>query len=137
LYRQQVTAEPARADLRVSYANVLRFLNYREEAVSENRVALELDPANIEACLNLGNLAREEGDRAEARRWFERTLDLAPSSDLPAGQRRDYLEFAREALAELDGLPGPGWRPEGPARLLTLGPAWIQPQPATARQPGR
>jgi tetratricopeptide (TPR) repeat protein len=137
LYRQQVTAEPTRADLRVSYANVLRFLNYREEAVSEYRAALELDPANIEACLNLGDLAREDGDRAGARRWFERTLDLAPSSDLPVEQRRDYLGFAREALAELDGPPGRGWRPEEPARPPTLGPAWIQPRPATARQPGR
>jgi tetratricopeptide (TPR) repeat protein len=137
LYRQQVMAEPTRADLRVSYANVLRFLGYREEAVSEYRVGLELDPANIEACLNLGNLAYEDGDREEARRWFERTLDLAPSSHLPVEQRQNYREFARAALAELDGPPGVGRRPKGPTRPLTLGPAWIQPRPTTARQPGR
>ena len=137
LYRQQVLAEPTRADLRVSYANVLRFLNYREEAVAEYRVAVELDPANIEACLNLGNLAYEEGEREDAGRWFERTVELAPSSSLPLEQRQNYGEFAREALAELHGSSGVGQRPERPTWPLTLGPTWVQPQPALARQPGR
>ena len=137
LYRQQVMAEPTRADLRVSYANVLRFLNYREEAVAEYRAAVELDPANIEACLNLGTLAYEAGDREEAGRWFERTLALAPSSSLPLEQRQNYVEFAREALAELNGSSDVGRRPERPTRPLTLGPTWVQSQPAIARQPGR
>ncbi|MCL5962263.1 MAG: tetratricopeptide repeat protein, partial [Chloroflexi bacterium] len=79
MYRQKVEAEPNRADLRVRYANVLRFLGYGEEAIEQYRVALRLEPSNLEAYLNLGRFARGAGDLAEARRMFQSILTQAPS----------------------------------------------------------
>jgi tetratricopeptide (TPR) repeat protein len=112
LYRQRVEAEPDRADPRVRYANILRFLGDREEASEHYQAALRLEPANLEAYLNLGRLARATGDRAEARRMFESVVAQAPSSRLPRKTREEYVEAAAEELDELDEpfeRSGTGW----------------------------
>lgn len=101
MYRQSVEAEPRRADLRVRYANVLQFLGDLEGATEQYRAALDLEPANLEAYLNLGRMAQAAGDRAEARRMFESILAQAPSSRLPRKTRADYVEVATEELDEL------------------------------------
>src|SRR5207245_2708013 len=80
MYSRQVEAEPDNADLRVRYANVLRFLGRREAAMLQYRGAIRADPANVEACASLGALARESGDRTEARQMLQRVLELAPDS---------------------------------------------------------
>jgi tetratricopeptide (TPR) repeat protein len=123
--RREVAAEPFRPDLRLGYANVLRFLNYREEAVSEYRAAIDLDPANVEAYLNLAILVREDGDLDEARQLFERVVELAPRSRLPGGQRRNYVDYAREALAELKG--------DRPPRDPSASPFVLEPMEAPIR----
>jgi hypothetical protein len=101
LYRQQVEVEPHRADLRVRYANVLRFLGYRDEAIEQYRAALGRESANLEASLNLGRLAREAGDRVEARRMFEDVITQALQTQLPRRDRDAYAIAAREELGEL------------------------------------
>jgi tetratricopeptide (TPR) repeat protein len=103
MYSRQVEAEPDNADLRVRYGNVLRFLGRREEAAREYRAAVQADPANVEACASLASLAREAGDRTEARRMLQRVLELAPDSKLSRQDREEYVQFALEELAELDG----------------------------------
>jgi len=117
MYRQKVEAEPNRADLRVRYANVLRFLGYREEAIEHYRAALRLEPANLEAYLNLGRFAQAAGDRAEARLMFQSILMLAPSSGLPRKTRESYVEAATEELAALAGPTERSGAPQLPARL--------------------
>jgi tetratricopeptide (TPR) repeat protein len=114
MYRQEVEAEPNRAELRVRYANVLRFLDYREEAIDQYRAALRLEPANLEAYLNLGQMAQEAGDRAEARSMFGSVITQAPNSRLSRKDREAHVEAAAQELAELAGPPR---RPAG-ARLL-------------------
>ncbi|MDO8690122.1 MAG: tetratricopeptide repeat protein [Dehalococcoidia bacterium] len=123
MYREMVEAEPGRADLRVRYANVLRRLGYREEAIEHYREALRLEPSNLESYLNLGRLALAAGDLAEARRMFGQILVQAPSSKVSREDREGYVEAATEELADLAGrsgglgistLPAQRFRPEGP-----------------------
>jgi tetratricopeptide (TPR) repeat protein len=103
MYSRQVEAEPDNADLRVRYGNVLRFLGRPETAALHYRAAVQADPANVEACASLADLAREAGDRTEARRMLQRVLELAPNSTLARQDREEYMQFALEELAELDG----------------------------------
>src|SRR5579885_3873399 len=101
MYRRQVEADPGRADLRLGYAKTLKFLGYRDEAVQQYQAALRLNPKDMQAYVDLGLLAREAGDRTEARRLFGRVLELAPASRLSRRERQDYVDFAQEQLAEL------------------------------------
>jgi preprotein translocase subunit SecA len=64
---------------------------------------VQADPANVEACASLASLACEAGDRTEARRMLQRVLELAPDSKLSRQEREEYVQFALEELAELDG----------------------------------
>lgn len=141
MYRQQVEAEPNRADLRERYASVLRFLDHRVEAVEQYRAALRLEPANLEASLNLGRLARAAGDRTEAIRMLESVIRLAPVSGLPLQEREEYVEAAGEELSDLGGHPQSAVRaplghrePTGTRGLATAVP--LTPSRAT-RKVGR
>ena len=100
-YREAVAAEPRRADLRVRYANTLRRLEFGEEARAQYRAAIDIEPANLEARLNLGRLAVQAGDRASARRLFESVVAEAPNSGLSRREREDYVS---EAEGEIDEL---------------------------------
>jgi hypothetical protein len=102
-YRDLVEQEPDRADLRVRYGNVLRFLNNLDDAAQQYRVALQREPANLEACANLAIIARDKGDRSEARRWIENIVEILPISRLAGPEQAEYAEFARDMLDELDG----------------------------------
>jgi tetratricopeptide (TPR) repeat protein len=103
MYSRQVEAEPDNADLRVRFGNVLCFLGRREEAALQYRAAVQADPANVEACASLAGVAREAGDRTQARHMLQRVLELAPDSKLSRQDREECLQFALEELAELDG----------------------------------
>jgi tetratricopeptide (TPR) repeat protein len=138
LYRQRVEAEPDRADTQVRYANILRFLGDRAGAIEHYQAALRLEPANLEAYLNLGWLARATGDRAEARRMFESVVAQAPSSSLPRKTREEYVEAADEELDELDEP----FERSGTRWLLTRrphdqGPVGRRPGSAAPRGPAR
>ncbi|MBI4321452.1 MAG: DUF1186 domain-containing protein [Chloroflexi bacterium] len=138
MYRQRVEGEPNRADLRVCYANVLRFLGHIEEATEQYREALRLEPANLEAYLNLGRFAQDDGDIAEAVRMFQSILMKAPSSGLPRKTRESYVEAAAEVLADLAGPPERSGALQLPPRLPSredLGTR--QPGPAAMAQPIR
>ena len=125
-YRERIAAEPKRADLRVGYANILRFLDERTEAIAQYRAAIKLDSANLEALLNLANLLRLEGRQEEARLRFEEILRREPTSTLPRDDRDEYRDFARAALDELAGKPS--------ARPLEL---TAKPRPALTTPVGR
>jgi tetratricopeptide (TPR) repeat protein len=119
LYQHQVAAEPQRADLRVGYGSLLHFLGDPAEAALQYQTAVQLDPTTTEAYLNLGILAREDGDQQEARHLFERVVETAPRSTLSRQQREDFVRCAREELAELAGRA----RPESGALRRGGGPA--------------
>jgi len=111
MYRGQVEAEPERADLRLRYGKVLRFLGHYDEALEQCRAAASLDPTDLETLLTLGMLARDAGKLDEARAWLEATARQAAQGGAPHGERADYLRMAVEELADL-GRPA---QPGGPA----------------------
>jgi tetratricopeptide (TPR) repeat protein len=137
MYGRQVEAEPDNADLRVRYGNVLRFLGRREEAALQYHAAMQADPANVEACASLASLAREAGDRTEARRMLQRILELAPNSTLSRKDREEYAQFALEELAELDGPAAGKPRRTELAFATASGRRGSAGQPSNPRQPVR
>ena len=64
---------------------------------------MQADPAHVEACASLASLALEAGDRTEARFMLQRVLELASNGTLSRNDREEYMQFALEELAELDG----------------------------------
>ncbi len=137
LYAAQVAAEPSRVDLRTRYAGVLLTMGEREAAEAEFRRALVLAPDDVEAHLELGKLAQEDGDRSEARQQLRRVLELAPRSDLTAAVRQRYEETARDALAELDLPPRPPVPAPAASTALIPGLAGPLAEPYTVQQPIR
>lgn len=80
-----------------------------EDARAELDRALALNPRYLPALLNLGNLAEDRGDRAEAADAYRRALDAAPESGLalarlagvaPEGDADELLRRIAERLAD-------------------------------------
>jgi tetratricopeptide (TPR) repeat protein len=102
-YAEQVAGQPDRADLRVKYANVLRNLGYHEESESQYRIALDIDPGEIEALMNLAFLCNKRQETGAARELAQRLIEAASKSKHP--QRKEFAEGAQALLA---GLIKPG-----------------------------
>ena len=51
------------------------------ESKSVFETALGLDPENLIALRHLGDIARSQGDAADARRWYDRVLEADPRND--------------------------------------------------------
>jgi hypothetical protein len=66
------------------------------EATAVFRTAIALDPENLIALRLLGEIAREGGDLADARRWFQRLLDADPRNDDIVNQLRRVDELTAE-----------------------------------------
>ncbi|MBI5303807.1 MAG: DUF1186 domain-containing protein [Chloroflexi bacterium] len=92
LLRDQVARNPKDADLRVRYANVLRLLGYLDEAIAELTAALELDPNQFEAQMNLGRIHGVRGDFVNAQNALQRAMQLLPTW-------RKYAPMMRQASA--------------------------------------
>ena len=63
--------------------------------------ALELEPGYAGAWFNLGNLAEQQGRREEARRCFERCLELEPDNHAALARLADTHDFQDGRNAEL------------------------------------
>jgi TolB-like protein/Flp pilus assembly protein TadD len=99
-------------------ANLESALGRFPEALDLGRRAVDLDPLNEEATLNLGWFQLRVGDLAEARRMARRALEIHPGSnearallahaDLRGGDARGALEGFEQIRAEgkMRGLPG-------------------------------
>ena len=122
MYAEQVSGHPERVDLRVKYANTLRFLGYLEKAAVQYRVVLEQDPTEVEALVNLAALHAGGGEKEAAYECLRRLIARVPKSRHP---RRK--EFARGARRVLDGeIELEDFRMETP----------VQPLATSARRPG-
>jgi tetratricopeptide (TPR) repeat protein len=122
MYAEQVSGHPERADLRVKYANTLRFLGYLEKAEVQYRAVLEQDPTEIEALVNLAALHAGGGEKEAAYECLRRLVACAPKSRHPSRK-----EFARGARLVLDGeIELEDFRMESP----------VQPLTTSARRPG-
>jgi tetratricopeptide (TPR) repeat protein len=61
-----------------SKGNALIALGFLKRARESHARAVELDPKNLAAVASLASIATHMGQHAEARRWAERTFELAP-----------------------------------------------------------
>ncbi|MEM1205787.1 MAG: tetratricopeptide repeat protein [Acidobacteriota bacterium] len=106
-----------RMDLTHYNLAVLHQQHGRPQAAEAHFLAtLELDPGHTLASMNLGRLAVDRRDWAEAERWFRRAVDLSPDSDdaranlggilLATGRTADADRVLREALALNGRHPG-------------------------------
>jgi tetratricopeptide (TPR) repeat protein len=76
--------------------NLYVALDRPDEALADYRRAIELDPANADACLNLGVVLNNVGREAEALPWLERAAALGH----PQGAK-----YAALVRSELNGHP--------------------------------
>lgn len=84
-----------------------------DEARSTFETALALDPENLIALRQLGDIARASGDLEAARGWYHKLLEVDPQND--------------EIAAQLDALDAPQEQSAAPAPAMTAAPA---PSPA-------
>ncbi len=90
-----------------------------DEAYEAFKRECELDPKDAKACARLAAVCERRGDRAEAVRWYERAVALAPDDK----GLQDKLAKARETKPATE-------TPAAPAKK----PVTSQPAPAAARQ---
>jgi len=96
MYADQVARQPDHADLRVRYGNTLRALGYREEAEAQYHAALDREPTEIEALLNLAALHAAHRESQAAYDYLRRLIKCAPRSQHP--QRDEFVEGAQLVL---------------------------------------
>lgn len=108
-YRGVLEQQPLHFDARHLLGVVLRAKKQLDEAKTEIRLALAIDPSNADACNNLANILLDLGEDAEA--WLRRAVRIRPvffqpllalaqrSAQRPDGQSEADEFFARAAKA--------------------------------------
>ncbi|KAJ8385766.1 hypothetical protein AAFF_G00182840 [Aldrovandia affinis] len=81
------------AELHFSKGNQLREMNLLDHAFESYRLAVELNPDQSQAWMNMGGIQHIKGDYALARLYYRKALELSPGSKL-----------LKENLAKLDRL---------------------------------
>jgi len=111
----QVDAEESSPEIHNNLGNAHLHRGKIDQARTEFRKALALDPNNADALLNLGSIARLKGNAGEAEHYVERALRVNPNSIGALAElaelKRDRNELPesirlyREALALHDSNP--------------------------------
>jgi hypothetical protein len=125
LYAQQVAERPGRVDLRVRYGNVLRSLGYTTEAEAQYSIALELDPGEIEAIINLAALAEARKERGTVYALMRQLIEHAPKSRHP-----QHAALVKLAQGILDGK----WKTD--VLKLEAPTLWVTPK-LRLKEPGK
>ncbi|KAG7455920.1 hypothetical protein MATL_G00246240 [Megalops atlanticus] len=81
------------AELHFSKGNQLREMNLLDQAFESYRLAVELNPDQSQAWMNMGGIQHIKGDYTLARLYYQKALQLSPGSKL-----------LKENLAKLDRL---------------------------------
>ncbi|XP_064200587.1 protein O-mannosyl-transferase TMTC1-like [Anguilla rostrata] len=85
--------EAVLAELHFSKGNQLREMNLLDHAFQSYRLAVELNPDQSQAWMNMGGIQHMKGDYPSARLYYQQALQLSPGSKL-----------LKENLAKLDRL---------------------------------
>lgn len=90
--------EPNMADALVLRGSAYRRLEFPSLATDDLERALASDAKNLDVLLELGLLAREQGDKAAARQHWIRILEIAPESSAADAVRRHLadMDISRE-----------------------------------------
>ncbi|KAG5830560.1 hypothetical protein ANANG_G00312000 [Anguilla anguilla] len=91
--QQNPSEAGVRAELHFSKGNQLREMNMLDSAFESYKLAVELNPDQSQAWMNMGGIQHIKGDYALARQYYQRALQLSPGSKL-----------LKENLAKLDRL---------------------------------
>lgn len=84
-------------EAQLNIANIcMDHLHDHDRAREHLQEALEIKPAYAKALYNLGNLAEQEGDRAEASRCFRRCLEIEPGFESALARLADTHNFETE-----------------------------------------
>lgn len=85
--------DPGLADALVLRGSAYRRLEFPSLAADDLQRALASDAENLDALLELGLLARTQGDKTQARRHWIRILEIAPESPAADAVRRHLAEM--------------------------------------------
>ena len=120
--------------------------NMHEEAAEEYSIAIELDPKNISALVNRGELLLQHGEFEYAMEDLKKAIDLDPKAENPSGIRARALAAATAAIikevmekkgkgGDLKGGPAKGAPAKAgavPAKAAPAKPAAAPAKPAAA-----
>jgi tetratricopeptide (TPR) repeat protein len=97
----------------IVYGQALQDAGHVDESEAVFKQALTLDPENIIALRNLGDIARNAGDRDAAVRWYGKVLELDPRSEEVTALVASLTQAASAPAAPLfERQAPPAIRPE-------------------------
>ncbi len=100
MYQRRVEEKPKDTDLRLRYANVLRFLGRWDEARAQYEQVQVLDPKNTEVYFALAQMAELQEDPERALAMYEEYLSRVPQR--PKGREvRGMWDHAQDAVRAL------------------------------------
>ena len=106
--RAHLAQQPGHMSGHVVYGQALYDARRTEEAQAVFEKALALDPDNAIVLRQLGDIAREKGDNAEAKHWYSRALESDPSDKEIAAYVAELTEpVTANAETEAEETPEP------------------------------
>ncbi|HEX5409789.1 MAG TPA: tetratricopeptide repeat protein [Gemmatimonadaceae bacterium] len=110
LCRTHVPLQPSYISGHIVFGQALFERGELDEARTAFETAISLDPENLIAIRQLGDIARVTGDSRSARVWYERLLEMDPQNeeieqylrDLPAAGAEEPGEIPAAMEAEVD-----------------------------------
>ena len=142
LCRTHVPLQPSYISGHIVFGQALFEQGELDEARTAFETAISLDPENLIAIRQLGDIARVTGDSRSARMWYERLLEMDPQNeeieqylrDLPAAGAEEPGEIPAATEAEADaGATGQAAEPM--AEPVAAPGAWQAPQGAAKEEP--
>ena len=100
--RAHLAQQPGHMSGHVVYGQALYDADRLDEARVVFQQALALDPENLVVLRHLGDIARRQGDAAEARNWYSRALDGDPQDAEVAAYLEKVALFTPERIAALE-----------------------------------
>jgi tetratricopeptide (TPR) repeat protein len=91
VYQGLVLANPYDAYFHAVLGTIYQKLGMADGAIEEYTLALGLDPANVEAYVNRGELMIQKGNFLQAASDFKRAIELDPDAENPVANRARAL----------------------------------------------
>lgn len=114
LCRTYLPQQPSHMSGYIVYGQALHDAGHAEESTAVFKQALTLDPENIIALRQLGDIARDSGDSGGAMRWYGKVLDLDPRNE--------------EVATYITSIASPGSQPTRPLSERPAPPT-VRPEP--------
>lgn len=117
VYEGLVIGNPYDAYFHTMLGAIYAKKNMHEEAAEEYSIAIELDPKNISALVNRGELLLQHGEFEYAMEDLKKAIDLDPKAENPSGIRARALAAATAAIIkEVMEKKGKGAELKGPSK---------------------